>query len=104
MTISFNSVTLKNTQTEPQKYFFFNKTNNIKSWRIKYKNTFRIKFYFYSTLQKITVGGFVNQLIKNSGLRYSDILSNFLQHMLFVFVGLGIVLFVVPSFFIIQKL
>ena len=31
-TITFNSVTLKNTQTEPQKYnifFFFDKTNNI---------------------------------------------------------------------------
>ena len=28
-TIHFNSVTLKNTQTEPQKYFFFQQTNNI---------------------------------------------------------------------------
>ena len=29
-TITFNSVTLKNTQTEPQKYIiFFNETNNI---------------------------------------------------------------------------
>ena len=27
-----------------------------------------IKFYFFSTVRKITVGGFVNQLIKNSGL------------------------------------
>ena len=30
MTITFNSVTLKNTQTEPQKYLIiFNETNNI---------------------------------------------------------------------------
>ena len=35
-TIIFNSVTLKYTQTEPQKYInFFNETNNIKSPRIK---------------------------------------------------------------------
>ena len=27
-----------------------------------------IKFYFFLTFRKITVGGFVNQLIKNSGL------------------------------------
>ena len=27
-----------------------------------------IKFYFISTFRKITVGGFVNQLIKNAGL------------------------------------
>ena len=26
------------------------------------------KFYFFPALWKITVGGFVNQLIKNSGL------------------------------------
>ena len=33
--MAFNSVTLKNTQTEPQKYivFFFNETNNI-SFRV----------------------------------------------------------------------
>ena len=28
-TITFNSVTLKNAQTEPQKFFFFNQTINI---------------------------------------------------------------------------
>ena len=31
--------------------------------KIKIKNL-EIKFYFFYTLQKITVGGFVNQLIK----------------------------------------
>ena len=36
MTITFNSVTLKNTQTEPKKYIIiFNEKNNIKSRRIK---------------------------------------------------------------------
>ena len=45
-TITFNSVPLKNTQTETQKYFLeFN--------------------FFSSTFWKITVGGFVNQLMKN---------------------------------------
>ena len=35
-TITFNSVTLKNTLTEPQKYIvFFKETNNIKSQRIR---------------------------------------------------------------------
>ena len=35
-TITFNSVTLQNTQKEPQKYIIFsNETNNIKSQRIK---------------------------------------------------------------------
>ena len=59
-TISFNSVTLKSTQTEPQKYIiFFNETNDIKSRRIEYKNNFR-NYFFLSTLSKITVGGFVN--------------------------------------------
>ena len=33
------------------------------------KNIFEIKFYFFSSFWKITVGGFVNQLIKNSGLK-----------------------------------
>ena len=52
-TISFNSVTLKNTQTEPQKYFFFNETNNIKSRQIKCRNNFRNYFFFllYGKLQ-----------------------------------------------------
>ena len=33
------------------------------------------KFYFFSTFRKITVGGFVNQLIKNSGLMHSDVMD-----------------------------
>ena len=32
------------------------------------KNNFRNYFSFFSSFRKITVGGFVNQLIKNSGL------------------------------------
>ena len=32
------------------------------------KIVLEIKIYFVSSLRKITVGGFVNQLIKNSGL------------------------------------
>ena len=61
--ITFNSATLKNTQTDPKKKIFFNETNNIWSWRIKKMNV----FVFFS-FRKITVGGFVNQLIKYSGL------------------------------------
>ena len=52
-TITYNSVTLKNTQTVPQKYnIFFNETNSIKSRRIKYMNNFREK---KSTFLKIAV-------------------------------------------------
>ena len=54
-TITFNSVTLKNTQAEPQKYFF---------QRNKYYLESEDKIDFFSTPRKITVGGFVNQLIK----------------------------------------
>ena len=32
-----------------------------------------IKFYFFPILRKITVGGFVNHLIKFSGLRIEEI-------------------------------
>ena len=53
-TITFNGVILINTQTESQKYIIF--------FEIKYINSFRIIF-FLSSLWKITVGGFVNQLI-----------------------------------------
>ena len=48
-TISFNSVTLKNTHlsTEPQKYIiFFNETNKIKSRRIFLDIKFSLFFYF----------------------------------------------------------
>ena len=62
--IYFFFFTLKNTQTDPQKcIILFKETNIILSQRIKYKNNFR-NYYIFSTLRKITVGGFVNQLIK----------------------------------------
>ena len=63
-TITFNSVTLKKTQTEPQKYIIFFQLNK------KYlESADKIKKIFFeiilvSTFRKITVGGFVNQLIK----------------------------------------
>ena len=45
-TITFNSATLKNTQTEPQRYIIsFNETNDILSQWIKYKKN-KIFFYF----------------------------------------------------------
>ena len=40
MTITFNSVTLKNTQTEPQKYISF-------STFIKYKKKIEITFFYF---------------------------------------------------------
>ena len=58
MTITFNSVTLENTQTEPQKYIiFFNETNNILSRRIKLKKIY-LEMIFFSIFRKTTVGGF----------------------------------------------
>ena len=60
-TITFYSVTLKNTQTEPQKnikkYYFFLRNK-------KYLESADIVFYFFPTFEKTTVGGFVNQIIK----------------------------------------
>ena len=32
-----------------------------------------IKFYFFSTFRKFTVEGFVNQRIKNSGLKFTPV-------------------------------
>ena len=57
----FNSVTLKNTQTEPQKYVIFFQQKNIWSRWIKYKKKV---LDFVSTLRKIIVRGFVNQELK----------------------------------------
>ena len=67
--ITFYSVTLKNTQTESQKnIIFFQRNKKYLESEDKIeenKNNFlEIKFYFFPTFQKITVGGFVNQLIK----------------------------------------
>ena len=42
-----------------------------------------IKFYFFSTFLKITVGGFVNQLIKNSGLLATE-KNHFIEMVLLV--------------------
>ena len=36
------------------------------------KKNSEIKFYFFPTFRKIIVGGFVNQLIKNSGLTVNE--------------------------------
>ena len=59
-TITFNNVTFKNTDRTSKKIFSAKRESAD-----KIKNDFRI---FFSTFQEITVGGFVNQLIKNSGL------------------------------------
>ena len=56
-TTTFNSVTLKNTQTEPQKYIFFFK-NRIK------KITLEIFFYLPENNKRKVL----NQIIKKSGL------------------------------------
>ena len=61
MTFTFNSRTLKNTQIEPQKDIIIFQRNK---WYLELMN----KILKKSTFQKITVGGFVNQLIKKSGL------------------------------------
>ena len=63
--ITFNSVTLKNRQTEPQKYIIFSTKQII--FRVGGEKKI-LEFFFSSSFWKITVGGFVNQLIKNSGL------------------------------------
>ena len=65
--INFNSVTLKNTQTEPRKCIIFFQQNKLYlELADKYKNNFiNYILLFCSTLRKITVGEFVNQLIKN---------------------------------------
>ena len=61
--ITFNSVTLKNTQTEPQKYIIFSTKQIIfRVGQLNKRNCLEINFF--STFRKITVGGFVNQLIK----------------------------------------
>ena len=63
MTITFNSVTLKNAQKEPQKYtiFFFKETKcYLESVDKIRKIILEIKFDFFFTFQKIIVGGFVN--------------------------------------------
>ena len=53
-------MSLKNTQTEPQKYIIFSTKQII--FRVGgYKKNLE---FFFSTFRKITVGGFVNQLIK----------------------------------------
>ena len=66
-TITFNRLSdsechSQKTQTEPQKYIIlFNETNTcLESVDKKIEN----KLYFFSSFQEITVGGFVNQLIK----------------------------------------
>ena len=58
-TITFNSVILKNAQ----KYYFCQPNIYLES-ADKIIFFFKLKFYFFPTLRKITVGGFVNQLIK----------------------------------------
>ena len=63
-TITSNSVTLKNTQTEPQKYYF--STKQI-IFRVAGLNK-KIILDLFSTFRIITVGGFVNQLVKRIGL------------------------------------
>ena len=72
MTITFNSVSLKNTQTEPQKNIIF-LTKQIK-FRVGglNKKKLEINFIFFPAFQKITVGGFVNQLIKKIWPKYCE--------------------------------
>ena len=43
----FNSVTLKNTQTEPQKYFFSTKQILFRVGGYNKKIIFEVKFYFF---------------------------------------------------------
>ena len=64
-TITFNSVTLKITQRELQKYIIFAK----KQLRFRYNKTLEL----FSTFRKVTVGGFVNQLIKTFSPKYKPL-------------------------------
>ena len=50
--------------------------------RLNIKIILEIKFYFNSTFRKITVGGFVNQPIKNSGLNNKQFSLEFV-HLVF---------------------
>ena len=70
-TITFKSVTLKNTQTECQKYIIFFQLNEYYLELVDKmkKIILEIKFYFFPTIRKITVGGFENQQLKKSGLK-----------------------------------
>ena len=64
-TITYHSVTLQNKQTEPQKI-----RKNINKRNKSYLESADF-FRFFSIFRKITVEGFVNQLIKKSGLIHS---------------------------------
>ena len=61
--------------------FFFNETNNIKSRRIKYEKKYK-KLISFFTFRNITVGGFVNQPIKTSGLtQFTQLLTDLLSNL-----------------------
>ena len=66
--MTFKSVTLKNTQTEPQKsIIFLRQINNNFASVDEIKKKMKC-FFFFSPFRKITAGVFLNQILKNSDL------------------------------------
>ena len=87
-TITFNSATLKNTQTEAKKLiiFFNNLTIYLESVD-KIKIILEIKFYFLTTFRKITVGGVVNQLITKFWPNLGNLLKIIFVHNFFSYLN-----------------